>query len=252
MSGPPVVLLHAFPVDARLFDPIRAALASHQLSTPDFPGFGVRAAEPLPEPPSLAALADDVVAGLDAEGIDRAVIGGVSMGGYVALAVLREYPGRVAGLVLVDTRAGADDDEATARRFSVADRADRGDVAAGTDAVAPLVAPNASDDVRSFLASIVTDQPPASIAWAQRAMAARPDSTALLAAAGVPVLVVVGERDAVTPPSVAAAMTDGAGDAELVVLPGAGHLTPAEDPAGFAGAVGGWLERRFPAAASAV
>jgi pimeloyl-ACP methyl ester carboxylesterase len=99
--------------------------------------------------------------------------------------------------------------------------------------------------VREELARIAADVPPASVAWAQRAMAARPDSTDVLAAARVPVLIVVGERDAVTPPAAAQDMARVAQDVELVELPGVAHLTPAEDPPGFADALTGWLTRHF-------
>jgi pimeloyl-ACP methyl ester carboxylesterase len=242
---PPLVLLHAFPLDSRMFDGIRPAVAARtRLLTPDLRGFG--AGRPLGDaPPDLTVLADDVVAELDAAGVERAVIGGVSMGGYIALNLLRRHPDRVAGLVLADTRSGADDAAALERRRTAAERADRGEIAAGPDAIAPLVAQAASDLVRADLAVLAAAVPAATIAWGQRAMAARPDSTAALAATTVPVLVVVGEKDAVTPPAAAREMAATAPEAELVELPGVGHLSPAEDPVGFADAVIGWLSRRF-------
>ena len=174
-----------------------------------------------------------MVAELDAPGIDRAIVGGVSMGGYVALAVLRSSSG-------TGGRAGAGRHPQRCRRCRRAGAAPggrgtgrRGDIAAGPDAIAPLIADGTAGAVREELARIAADVPPASVAWAQRAMAARPDSTAVLAAAGVPVLIVVGERDAVTPPAAAQDMARVAPDVELVELPGVGHLTPAEDPAGL-------------------
>jgi pimeloyl-ACP methyl ester carboxylesterase len=240
-----LVLLHAFPFDSRMFDSVRADLsAAVTMLTPDLRGFG--SGPPLGDAtPDLALLADDVVDAMDAAGMDRAVLGGVSMGGYVALALLRRHPERVKGLVLVDTRSGPDDAAAVERRQGVAARADGGDVASGPDAIAPLVAAGSSDDIRATLAAIADSVPAATIAWAQRAMAGRPDSTAVLAAASVPVLIVVGEDDAVTPPAAAHEMAAAARDAELVELPGAGHLTPAEDPEGFAVVVLDWLSRRF-------
>ena len=244
---PPLVLLHAFPLDSRLFDRVRPAIAARTvLLTPDLRGFGAGPdlGDPPPEP-DLGLLADDVVALLDSAGHDRAIIGGVSMGGYVALAVLRRHPDRVAGLVLADTRAGADDAAALDRRRTAAARADAGDIATGQDAVAPLIAAGTADDITVELAGIAGSVPPATIAWGQRAMAARPDSADLLVATGVPVLIVVGELDAVTPPAVAKHMAALAPEAELVELPRVGHLTPAEDAAGFADAVTGWLTRRF-------
>jgi pimeloyl-ACP methyl ester carboxylesterase len=245
---PPLVLLHAFPLDSRMFDGIRAAVAARvRLPTPDLRGFGdgpplapIAAAAP-----DLTVFADDVLADLDAAGIERAIVGGVSMGGYIALNLLRRHPDRIAGLVLADTRGGADDDAARERRRGAAERADRGDIAAGPDAVAPLLAGGASDVVRAELAAIAAAVPAATIAWAQRAMAARPDSTAALAGATVPVLVLVGEQDAITPPAVARELAATAPEAELVELAGCGHLTPAEDPVAFADALVGWLSRRF-------
>ena len=240
-----LVLLHAFPFDSRMFDSVRADLsAAATVLTPDLRGFG--SGPPLGDAtPDLARLADDVVDAMDAAGMHRAVLGGVSMGGYVALALLRRHPERVKGLVLVDTRSGPDDAAAVERRQGVAARADGGDVASGPDAIAPLVAAGSSDDIRATLAAIADSVPAATIAWAQRAMAGRPDSTAVLAAASVPVLIVVGEDDAVTPPAAAHEMAAAARDAELVEVPGAGHLTPAEDPEGFAVVVLDWLSRRF-------
>src|SRR5689334_16814496 len=114
-EGVPVVLLHAFPLDAAMFDPLHAAgVPGVRLVTPDLGGFGGSA---VPEAePDLAVLARDVVALLDELGLDRAVVGGVSMGGYVAQALLRVAPERVAGLVLVATRSTADGAEAKERR----------------------------------------------------------------------------------------------------------------------------------------
>lgn len=244
---PPLVLLHAFPLDSHLFDPVRAQLADRVwLLTPDLRGFGPgdELTNPPPEP-DLELLADDLHGLLVAEGIGQAIVGGVSMGGYVALAFLRKYPDKVAGLVLADTRSGADDAAALDRRHSAATRADGGDIAAGEEAIAPLIADNATDEVRTQLARIAGGVPAPTIAWAQRAMAARPDSSTVLAATHVPVLIVVGELDAITPPAVARQMAALAPEAELVELPGVAHLTPAEDPVGFADALTGWLARRF-------
>jgi pimeloyl-ACP methyl ester carboxylesterase len=244
---PPLVLLHAFPFDSRIFEAARPALIDHvELVTPDFRGFGNGPALGDPPPtPDLTLLAEDVIERLDELGIDRAIIGGVSMGGYVALALLRDHPGRVAGLVLVDTKSSADDDAALDRRRLAAERADDGEIATGSEAIAPLIAHPTPAAIRAELASIAGSVPAASIAWGQRAMAARPDTTQVLAGSTVPVLVVVGEHDAVTPPSAAAQMADAADSAELVQLPGVGHLSPAEDPAGFASMVLSWLTRHF-------
>ncbi len=230
-----------------MFDPIRPSIAEHvDLLTPDLRGFGTGPAlgEPPPDP-DLDLLARDVLSALDDQGIDRAIIGGVSMGGYVALALQRHAPDRVAGLVLVDTRSGADDQAAMERRRFAAARADRGEIASGLDAVGPLIGKGAAQPVRALLAAMADGVPAGTVAWAQRAMAARPDSTPNLAGSKLPVLVVVGETDSVTPPDVAREMAAAAPDAEFVQLPEVGHLSPAEDPQGFATALIGWLGRHF-------
>ena len=244
-APPPLVLLHAFPLDSRMFDRIRNALPGIDLITPDQRGFGSASivdddgTEPAPD---LARVADDVRTLMDTRGIERAVVGGVSMGGYVALQFLARHPARLAGLLLADTKAVADTAEQAANRNSIADRAEAGEVPAGADLVAPLLGPAASEQVRTLAAALADDAAPPAVAWAQRAMAVRPDSTDVLAAAVVPVLVVVGEHDTVTPPDGARRMAEAARDATFVQIAGAGHLTPLEDPAAFAATVRDWIK----------
>lgn len=231
----PLVLLPPFPFDGRVFAPLRQALGAVPLLTPDGEYSG---------PADLDVLADQTVAELDRRGIGRAVVGGVSMGGYVALNLLRRHPGRWAGLVLIDTKATADTPEARAHRLAVADRADRGERPDPQETVAGMVSPTTRAHrpaVLRLLTELVADQSAASIAWRQRAMAARPDSTAVLAAADVPVLVVVGADDALTPPTLAAEMAGSTRQSTLREIPGTGHLAVAEDPAAVAAAMTvGW------------
>ncbi len=219
---PPLVLLHAFPLDARMFDPLRPLLPGITLITPDQRGFGTTdlgAVEP-----DLAHAADDVIAVLDARGIGRVVVGGVSMGGYVALRLLADHPERLAGLVLADTRSTADTPDAAAARQAKAADADAGRLPSGADLVAPLLGRSVAEPVRRLAATIASDATAAAFAWAQRAMAIRPDSTATLAAAAIPVLVVVGAEDTVTPPIEARALAAVAGRATLVEIAESGHL----------------------------
>ena len=119
-TGPAVVLLHAFPMDATLWAPQRGALAERgfRVITPDLPGFG---GSPLSErAPDLDVMADEVADLMAGLGVDEAVVGGLSMGGYVAMAMLRRHRARVSALLLADTRAGADSPEAAANREAVA------------------------------------------------------------------------------------------------------------------------------------
>jgi len=249
MADLPLLLLHAFPVDARMWNPVREPLSARlRLITPDQRGLG---RSPLPaaeREPSLEDAARDVVALLDKLELDRVVLGGCSMGGYLTMAVLRLAPERVGGLVLVDTKMTADAPEAAENRHRVAARATEEGVSGWlAESMLPnLLADrtlNSRPDVVETLRDLIDSQPPAGVAWAARAMATRPDSADVLAAARVPALVVVGEEDGLTPPEAARAMADTLPDAELAVLSGAGHLTPLEEPHAFTEAVLRWWEK---------
>ncbi|MGB3443910.1 MAG: alpha/beta fold hydrolase [Actinophytocola sp.] len=238
----PLVLLHAFPLDHRMWDGVRAGIAEHiELITPDQRGFG---GTPLgDEEPDLATVATDVLDRLDGR---RVVLGGCSMGGYVAMAILREAPEQVAGLLLVSTRATADADAGRANRHAMASRIEEEGAGFVPDAVLPTLLGSETHDRRPEVAdavrTLVSEQDGATIAWAQRAMAARPDSSEVLRNSDVPTLIVRGEQDALIPPDEADALATLMPKAEVVVLAGAGHLPPLEAPEEFTGAVARWLE----------
>lgn len=249
MAELPLVLLHAFPVDARMWNPVREPLAARRrLITPDQRGLG---RTPLPDSehePSLDLAAKDVLAMLDKLELDRVVLGGCSMGGYVTMAVLRAAPERVGGLILVDTKATADDEEARNNRLTVAERAER-EASTGwlAEAMMPKLLGEQTREGRPDIVETVRDlaesQRPEGIAWAQRAMAARPDSTRLLRETDVPALVIVGEQDSLTPPDAARELAESMPAAECSMLPRAGHLTPLEVPELVSAEILGWLER---------
>ena len=242
-AKPPLVLLHAFPLDARLWDLVRAPLAERfRVITPDQRGLG---RSPLPETdaePGLEQAARDVLALLDKLELDRVILGGCSMGGYLAMAILRLAPERVAGLVLIDTRATADTPEAVEMREEVAKRAETEGVTGWlADANLPkLLADTASPDVFARVREIIDAQSPAGVAWGSRAIGARPDSVELLREVDVPALVIVGEQDILTPLDAANTMVEALPNATLVVLPDVGHLPPLEAPAGVVEAILGW------------
>ena len=249
-TGLPVVLLHAFPMDSSLWAAQRQALAQagHRVITPDLPGFGGSALAA--EPPSLDVMADAVVDLLDHLGIEDAVVGGLSMGGYVTMALLRRHPQRLSAIVLADTKAGADTPDAAGNRESVAAAVEAAGTAAG---IAEGMLPNllgattreSRPEVVATVRRWIGAQPAAGVAWAQRAMAARPDSLADIAAFGGPVLVLFGAEDTISPAPDAVAMADAAragGSATTVVeIPAAGHLTAVEDPDAVTHALRGWL-----------
>ena len=181
--------------------------------------------------------ADDVVALLDALQIDRAVVGGLSMGGYIALALWRRHRNRIRALVLADTRSGADNDEGKQKRGElIALAQSEGSAAVADRQVTGLLGkstrekqPELVDRIRSIMAG----ESPDGIVGALEAMRNRPDSTPLLAGIDVPTLIVVGDEDVLTPPKEARAMHAAIRGSRLEVIPGAGHLSNLERPAAF-------------------
>nr|WP_026449212.1 alpha/beta fold hydrolase [Actinopolyspora mortivallis] len=260
--GPPLVLLHAFPVDERMWRDARAELEGRfRLVTPDQRGLGRSTLDGSPTPgpekrrragedetgsPSLEVAAEDVLALLDRLELPRAYLGGCSMGGYVAMSVLRRAPERVAGLVLADTRPDSDGEEQRRNRLSVAERAEREGVSGwlADNSLPGLLGPTTwqrRPEVVRTARSLVEEQPPEGVAWAQRAMAARPDSSEVLRTYEGPALVLRGEEDTLSSADVAREMAELLPHARSMTLPEAGHLAPLENPTAFAAAVGDWL-----------
>jgi pimeloyl-ACP methyl ester carboxylesterase len=246
-TGRPLVLLHAFPLSSAMWLAQREGLSDAcRVITPDQRGFGGSALGE--DPPSLDACADDVAELLDRLGLDRVVLGGLSMGGYVAMAFVRRHPQRVEALLLADTKAGADGDAARANRERIAAAVEADETSTVlVDEVLPTLLGRTSRDSRPMVAGrvrgLVQAAPAAAVAWAQRAMAGRPDAFADLRAFAGPSLVVVGEEDELSPPAEAQAMVDALADARLAVIPEAGHLTAVETPEAFTAEVAGFVSR---------
>ena len=240
--GVPVVLLHAFPISGEMFEAQWTALGDRaRFVVPDLRGFG--ASPPGTGPAEMGSLADDVLGLFQHLGIGSAVVGGVSMGGYVAMALLRNDPGRVQALVLADTQMSADDAQTRANREAIAQ-----DVLANGTAVmvprsTPLLSPAASDAQRARMVSWILGNPPEGIAAAERGMAVRPDARDILARFAGPLLAVVGREDVLTPPAKARAIAELVSGAELVEIPDAGHLSNVERPEAFNAALGRFLDR---------
>ena len=235
-TGLPVVLLHAFPLNRRMWKRQQGELASrYRVITPDFRGHGQSS---LPgEDSTMERLAADIRSLLDALGLKRVVLGGLSMGGYAAFAFFLHYPERVAALILADTRPQADTEEGRQARHELARVAENEGSTLVADRMLPkLLAPSTRERQPAVVAAVremILSTPPAGIARALRGMAARPDSTELLPAIKCPTLVLVGQEDALTPPAVAEAMAKKIPGAQLEVIPGAGHLSNLEQPARF-------------------
>ena len=236
-KGAPLVLIHGFPFDRAMWAPQRRALARHaRVIAPDLRGFGGSAALGTP-PPTLDAHADDVAALLDALGIERAVIGGLSMGGYIAFAFWRRHRARVSALVLADTRAGADSEEGKAKRRAMIASARASGAGAVADAMMPAVVgattqakrPEVVKEVRAMFERA----PVPGIIAALEAMMARPDSTPTLATIDVPVQIIVGAEDTLTPPHESESMHAAIRASRFAVIPKAGHASNLERPAAF-------------------
>jgi pimeloyl-ACP methyl ester carboxylesterase len=241
----PLVLLHAFPLDARMYDPVRE-LVRFPLVTPDLPGFG---GEPVPGgAPTLTTYALAVLEALERDGVTDFALGGTSMGGYVAMVMVRRWPERIRGLALIDTKASADSPQAADGRRALADRL-LSEASSGplVSAVLPKLLGETTVARRPDLAARVRRQveavDPSSAAWAQRAMAARADSFDVLGELTVPSTVVVGAEDVLTPPTDAAAMVKSLAATDLVTIERAGHLTPLESPQRVADALGSLMTR---------
>ena len=232
---PPLVLLHAFPLDGRMWAPQVQALSSHhQVVVPDLRGFG-NARDQVVEVAEMDLLADDLARLLDERGLDQVVLCGLSMGGYVSLAFARRHPGRLRGLVLAATKATADDEQAAAARLAMADRVLEEGVGFLPDAMLPVLLGTSTRRLRPTLVEKVTklllEQEPAAVAAAQRGMARRPDVTAELAAIRVPALVLCGAEDEGFGPAVGRELAAAIPDATFVQIQEAGHLLNLEQPA---------------------
>ena len=240
-EGVPLVLLHAFPLSSAMWLEQRNDLSgSCRVITPDLRGFG--GSQLGRDEPSLDHMADDVAGLLDRLSLDEVVLGGLSMGGYVAMSFLRRHPGRVRALLLADTKAGADPPPAREKRERIAAALVEDDSARVlVEEVLPtLVGETTRRDqplVQGRVRALVEAAPPAAAAWAQRAMAARADSLETLRGLDVPALVVRGAEDELASAADAEAMVEALPQGRLLELAGAGHLTAVEMPLAFSAAV---------------
>ncbi|GAA4508863.1 alpha/beta fold hydrolase [Actinoallomurus oryzae] len=240
-GGTPLVLLHAFPLSSAMWLAQREGLATRfRVLTPDLRGFGGSSLGG--DDPSIDVMADDVAALLDAKNIDRAIVGGLSMGGYVTLAFCRRHPDRVLGAILADTKATEDTPAAREGRIRIAERLEaEGNVSVLLEDLLPrLVGPTTMRSralVYGRVRGLVQSTPPQAAAWAQRAMAARADSVGALAGFRAPTLVLHGAEDVIMTEDDARTMAEALPNAELITIPGAGHLTAVEQPQLFNDAV---------------
>ena len=234
-EGEAVLFVHGFPHHRALWAPQMRTLRTRcRCIAPDLRGFGESAVAP---PYSMDRYADDLARLLAALGVERATVVGLSMGGYIALAFWRRHAAHVRALVLADTRAGADDAAARARRLELAALARERGAEAVADAMLPGMAGKSTrerqPELMAALRAMLASAPVDGIVGALQAMMERPDSTPTLATITVPTLVIVGDEDVLTPPAEAERLHAGIAGSRLAVIPGAGHVSNLERPSAF-------------------
>jgi 3-oxoadipate enol-lactonase len=234
-----LLLIHAFPLDGRMWEPQLGSLGARlPLVAPHLPGFGGTEA---PEVLTMAAAAERCTRALDDAGVDTAVVCGLSMGGYVAFELWRAARPRVAALVLANTRAEPDPPDGAAGRRALAERLRTEGHGFMVDEPPPLLGDDAPSDLRERVKSWIAEQTPAAIAAAALGMAERPDSVPDLPTVDVPTLVITGSADRLIPPDVTAAIAERVPGAELLRIEGVGHLSNLEAPEAFDTALDGVL-----------
>lgn len=243
-EGVPVVLLHGFPLSSAIWDPIRPSLESAcRLVTPDLRGMG-RSERPVGAY-SMDSLAEDVLHLADALGLERFVLGGHSMGGYVTLRFAARWPERLAGLIFVGSKAEADPPPGRIVRQEAIAEIGRYGAERYLEGFVPRLVGRTSHqehpELLPRLGAIVAGTPAHVLQACQQGMLERPDSTALLPQLDMPSLVVVGEEDTFVPLATAQAMAAALPQGRLAVISGAGHTPSLERPVQTASAIFSFL-----------
>jgi 3-oxoadipate enol-lactonase len=226
-----IVLVHGFPLDSRIWDRVLIDPPPNvRVLIPDLPGFGKSFTDRAFTMESLAADLNQFLLRIN---VSRCVLAGFSMGGYVALEFAKRFPRMLSGLMLIDTRAEADSAEGKEKRNKMIETVR----SSGSGAIADAMMPNmvtkdhvADTSITKPLRQIMESCPPLTIEYALAAMRERKDQTSFLPSIAMPTLIVVGEHDAITPKSAAAAMHKAIPRSKLVMIPNAGHMSPMENP----------------------
>ena len=242
--GPPVVLLHGYPFNRSLWtDQVDSLSNRYRFVTPDLRGHGE--SDVGEGVASMEAMAAEVAALMDALGISRAFIGGLSMGGYVALAFYRNFPSRVKALILADTRPQADTEEGKRTRAQQVEQVLANGMSPIVDAMLPkLLSPETVSkrpEVVKRIRDMMFQTKPAGAAAALQGMASRANQTELLGRIRVPTLILVGREDAITPVQDSETMQALIGGSRLVIIENAGHVSNVERPAEFNSALAAFL-----------
>jgi len=237
-AGTPLALLHGFPLDQRVWaDQVDRLSSMCRVITPDLRGFGKSTAG---GPFSIESLADDIHELLRRIGALPCVLGGLSMGGYAALALAKKYPTDLRGLILIDTRAAADTPEGRRGRDAMIELARTEGAAAVADQMFPkMAAPGARCGPR--LRGIMEQCPAQTIQYALAAMRDRADYSDFLPSISVKTLLIFGAQDQITPAQIGQTMQQAIPNAMLTVIADAGHMSSMEQPEHVNSAIAGFL-----------
>ncbi len=226
-KGTPLVLIHGYPLDHTIWKPVVPGLENEfDVILPDLRGFGM--SQPVKETYTIAEMAADITALLDHLGIDKAVVAGHSMGGYIALAFASTYPERLLGLGLVATQPGADTPEKAQSRYDAARAVEQQGVDTAVAAMPPKLTP--MTELQPGLKELMLRQSPESVIGALKAMAERKDTSAALASFTFPVVILAGDADQLIPVEKSREMKASLPHAHLVELSGVGHMPMMEAP----------------------
>ena len=239
--APTLLLVHGFPHDHTLWDPQVESLRDvARVLAPDLPGFGASSA------PRTTMTMDDYAGALSATVDEPCVICGLSMGGYVALAFLAKHPEKVKGLILCNTRSGADDEKAREGRRASETKVEEAGVPELANGMLPkMLTPKATADLRASVLAMMARQPAPGVIAALRGMAARPDRTPMLSSIRVPTLILTGRDDTLIPPSESEAMARAIPGSRLLIIDGAAHLSNLDARVAFDAAVREFLTTRL-------
>ncbi|MFB7815113.1 alpha/beta fold hydrolase [Paenibacillus chitinolyticus] len=229
-SGPAVLLLHGFPLDHRMWqEQISALESNYRVIAPDLRGFGQ--SEPHKDLITLEHMADELLLLLDQLQVEKAVLAGFSMGGYAAFSLLRKAPNRFNGLILANTRPDADPLEGQINRMKMAaSLLEQGPQAASKAMIPKLLSEGEGSGLASEIQDQINGMSPLGLVHASLAMAFRKDSTELLSTIQAPTLVIGGEKDSITPPSIMKKMADSIPNATYSEIKDSAHLTVREHP----------------------
>lgn len=240
-SGMPLVLLHGYPLDHRIWKDVVPLLEDdYYLILPDLRGFGQSGT--VEEQYTMADMAADVAALLDELGIENPYIAGHSMGGYISLAFVRNFHDRVLGLGLIASQALGDSPERRDGRYATAEEIMRTGVEPVVEGMTPKLTPN--EEVQAYVRNVIAEQRPLGLANALRAMGERFDSTLVLNTFEFPVVLVHGRDDELIPIDRAREIKAVLKPAYLVELPGGGHMPMMEEPEETAAALKRLLVRQ--------